>query len=239
MAEPAFVQHILSSVRNELDLLKKYNYIQPKAYDEILRLLPNQATHGLAEALYDFTGENPTADLSFRRGDIIQIVDFVNDGWWKGSLNGRTGMFPSNYVRKIDQQQPPPPGPSPAIPARRTEKENYSMPNQSYPPPPQSANYSPNYSSQNAYAVPPPPQYAPPSNQYPPPPVVGVPMVPPPMAAPPMAAAPMAAAPAPAPAPQEESKLSGFGKQMAGNVANAATWGFGGTIGSQVAHSLF
>lgn len=76
MAESAFAQHLLSSVRNELDLLKKYNYIQPKAYDEILRLLPTQAPQGFAEALYDFTGENPSADLSFRRGDTIKIVEF-------------------------------------------------------------------------------------------------------------------------------------------------------------------
>ncbi|KAG1141925.1 hypothetical protein G6F37_007946 [Rhizopus arrhizus] len=249
MAEAAFAQHLLSSVRSELDLLKKFNYIQPKAYDEILRLLPTTTTTisqlGYAEALYDFTGSNPSADLNFRAGDKIQIVEYVNDNWWKGTLNGKTGQ-PSS-------------GPSPALPSRKAERDNYSMPTgQSYPtpsyspmtpastyPPPPQQQQPPQYPPPQQYAPPPPqqPYSTPPPPQYAPPPAAGQ-YAPPPAAnqyAPP-ASAPVVAAPqasAPGAAPHEESKVAGFGKQLAGNVANAATWGFGATIGSDIAHSIF
>ena len=39
-------------------------------------------------------------DLSFNEGDAIELVDQDRqDGWWQGRLNGKSGVFPSNYVR--------------------------------------------------------------------------------------------------------------------------------------------
>ncbi|KAJ9052755.1 hypothetical protein DSO57_1031117 [Entomophthora muscae] len=52
-----------------------------------------------AVALYDYEASQES-DLSFHRGDIITIekkTESLND-WWKGSLNGQVGDFPSNYV---------------------------------------------------------------------------------------------------------------------------------------------
>jgi hypothetical protein len=57
----------------------------------------------MAVALYDFHGERPNEDLSFRTGDRIIIVkrtESQND-WWTGSLKGKTGSFPANYVRVL------------------------------------------------------------------------------------------------------------------------------------------
>lgn len=164
MSESAFAQHIVSSIRKELELLKNHNYLQPQAYNEILNLLPKDVSApnrnmpsgafppqqamnspppssfggnmpssgnmpspahsqisnasslppppsynivqekslGTAEALYDFHGDNPSTDLPIRRGDIIQLTEFVNNDWWKGTSNGKTGIFPSNYVKKIE-----------------------------------------------------------------------------------------------------------------------------------------
>jgi len=48
-------------------------------------------------AMYAFNGEQP-GDLQFRKGDVITVTD-KNGAWWFGSCNGRTGPFPSNYVR--------------------------------------------------------------------------------------------------------------------------------------------
>ncbi|TPX72875.1 hypothetical protein SpCBS45565_g00061 [Spizellomyces sp. 'palustris'] len=52
-----------------------------------------------ATALYDFIGERPS-DLSFKKGDLITIIKAggPND-WWVGSLNGKEGDFPGNYVQ--------------------------------------------------------------------------------------------------------------------------------------------
>ena len=50
-----------------------------------------------ATALYDFNGTEAD-DLSFTTGDVMDIEDSSDPGWWRGRINGRSGMFPSNYV---------------------------------------------------------------------------------------------------------------------------------------------
>jgi hypothetical protein len=54
------------------------------------------------EAVYDFKGEDPSSDLSFKAGDVIQVTEYVNDDWWRGNLHGRSGIFPQNHVKKIE-----------------------------------------------------------------------------------------------------------------------------------------
>ena len=33
--------------------------------------------------------------------DVVDFVAEVEDGWWKGKLRGRVGVFPSNFVEMI------------------------------------------------------------------------------------------------------------------------------------------
>uniref|UniRef100_A0A8C7WYN4 Osteoclast-stimulating factor 1 n=1 Tax=Oryzias sinensis TaxID=183150 RepID=A0A8C7WYN4_9TELE len=40
-------------------------------------------------------------ELELRVGDVIEIITEVEEGWWEGLLNGKTGMFPSNFTREI------------------------------------------------------------------------------------------------------------------------------------------
>ncbi|KAI8975605.1 hypothetical protein BDF20DRAFT_617873 [Mycotypha africana] len=288
MEQAAFAEHILKNIRAELDLLKRYNYIQPQSYNDILKLLPNGVDSkangmpssspyprnntsagvmpvpssdtkdggdtappsyqsaakelGSVEALYDYKGSDPNTDLTFCRGDIIQLQEMVNDDWWKGTLYGRTGIFPRNYVKRIEGHSSEKKSPAPPpTPARNNSKGNYPSPpsnqyHSPYPPPAQSPPYAaPPPSAQFSTYAPPPPQqqmsYAPPPPQqqmtYAPPPVQHV-----------MASGP-SSAPAVATEQHEENKVSSFGKKLAGNVANAATWGFGATIGSDIANSIF
>lgn len=49
-------------------------------------------------ALYDFQAMEPT-DLDLHAGDRIFVTETINE-WWKGTCNGRTGIFPENYVQK-------------------------------------------------------------------------------------------------------------------------------------------
>ena len=37
-------------------------------------------------------------ELSFRKGDIINVRRQVDKNWIDGELNGRRGIFPTNYV---------------------------------------------------------------------------------------------------------------------------------------------
>ncbi|XP_033095717.1 SH3 domain-containing protein 19-like isoform X2 [Anneissia japonica] len=41
-------------------------------------------------------------DLCFDAGDNIQLLERMNDQWYKGECNGNTGMFPKNFVEVIE-----------------------------------------------------------------------------------------------------------------------------------------
>jgi hypothetical protein len=47
-------------------------------------------------ALYEYSTDDPTS-LSFRAGDVIQVLKQLDSGWWDGIVNGQRGWFPSNY----------------------------------------------------------------------------------------------------------------------------------------------
>jgi hypothetical protein len=51
-------------------------------------------------ALYDFTPSEPN-DLAFKKNDVIAVLEIVYKDWGRGSLRGRIGIFPLNYVEKL------------------------------------------------------------------------------------------------------------------------------------------
>jgi hypothetical protein len=55
---------------------------------------------GQCNALYDYSA-NMYDELSIRVGDIINIHDKQEDGWWLGELRGQVGIFPATYVEDI------------------------------------------------------------------------------------------------------------------------------------------
>ncbi|KAG0298427.1 ESCRT-0 subunit protein hse1 [Linnemannia gamsii] len=54
-----------------------------------------------AQAMFDFPGEDP-GDLPFKVGDIINVIEFLNDDWWRGTLRKELGIFPTAYVQKLN-----------------------------------------------------------------------------------------------------------------------------------------
>ena len=63
------------------------------------------ATVSRVRALFDFQPSEP-GELQFRKGDIIAVLESVYKDWWKGSLRGLTGIFPLNYVEKLQDPTP-------------------------------------------------------------------------------------------------------------------------------------
>ena len=63
------------------------------------------ATVSRVRALFDFQPSEP-GELQFRKGDIIAVLESVYRDWWKGSLRGQTGIFPLNYVEKLQDPTP-------------------------------------------------------------------------------------------------------------------------------------
>lgn len=55
-------------------------------------------------ALYDFTGEPGTAELSITAGEVLTVMrDNVGDGWCEGfNQNGKSGLFPAAYVQIVE-----------------------------------------------------------------------------------------------------------------------------------------
>lgn len=52
-------------------------------------------------AIYAFKAQN-TDELSFAKNDTIILTQAPADGgWWEGTLDGKTGWFPANYVEQI------------------------------------------------------------------------------------------------------------------------------------------
>ena len=47
-------------------------------------------------ALYEYSTDDSTS-LSFRAGDVIQVLKQLDSGWWDGIVNNQRGWFPSNY----------------------------------------------------------------------------------------------------------------------------------------------
>ncbi|KAI0142909.1 hypothetical protein GGR57DRAFT_485237 [Xylariaceae sp. FL1272] len=63
------------------------------------------ATVSRVRALYDFEPSEP-GELRFKKGDVIAVMASVFKDWWKGSLKGETGIFPLNYVEKLNDPTP-------------------------------------------------------------------------------------------------------------------------------------
>lgn len=40
-------------------------------------------------------------ELKLNVGDLINVIGEEEEGWWRGQLNGKEGVFPSNFVEEI------------------------------------------------------------------------------------------------------------------------------------------
>lgn len=77
------------------------------ALDVVLKYWNNQSNHlqdlslFQVQAIYDFSGEPGTAELSIKTGDVLTVTrKDVGEGWWEGrSAAGQTGLFPAAYVQ--------------------------------------------------------------------------------------------------------------------------------------------
>jgi hypothetical protein len=51
-------------------------------------------------ALYDFEALEE-GELAFRKDDIVELLEEVEENWYRGLCNGRVGIFPHTYCQEI------------------------------------------------------------------------------------------------------------------------------------------
>ncbi|XP_059826571.1 rho guanine nucleotide exchange factor 7-like isoform X3 [Hypanus sabinus] len=71
-----------------------------------LDMTDNSKHHMVVKAKFNFYQTNED-ELCFNKGDIIHVTRIEEGGWWEGTLNGKNGWFPSNYVREIKLNEKP------------------------------------------------------------------------------------------------------------------------------------
>ena len=50
-----------------------------------------------AVAEYDFQGRTER-ELSFRKGDVMELHEQASADWWRGSMRGTRGLIPAKYI---------------------------------------------------------------------------------------------------------------------------------------------
>lgn len=67
--------------------------LKPKHSEDLARVPKCQA-------MFDFDAENPF-ELSFHQGDVIKLIEQVDENWYLGELQGQQGHFPTTYVQVL------------------------------------------------------------------------------------------------------------------------------------------
>merc|ERR1711953_90553 len=71
----------------------------PSLYYSTLQTSPTSPGKRV-KALYDFEAAEDN-ELTFKTGDLINLIEESDPNWWEGELNGKTGLFPSNFVEPV------------------------------------------------------------------------------------------------------------------------------------------
>ncbi|XP_075242715.1 rho GTPase-activating protein 26-like isoform X4 [Convolutriloba macropyga] len=70
---------------------------------ELPKMNPFGPKNTCVRTLFDCTGDPNLDELSFNANQIIVNVTLSDEpGWLRGTLNGRVGLFPANYVQIVD-----------------------------------------------------------------------------------------------------------------------------------------
>ncbi|XP_077408470.1 CD2-associated protein isoform X1 [Vanacampus margaritifer] len=66
---------------------------------------PSAATKKLkkrqCKVLFEYQPQNED-ELELKVGELVDITEEVEEGWWSGIVNGKSGLFPSNFVKELD-----------------------------------------------------------------------------------------------------------------------------------------
>ncbi|KAG9492865.1 hypothetical protein GDO78_001035 [Eleutherodactylus coqui] len=115
-----FVQEISEPLPDKAIILKKTNKQRPKMMD--INFIPTAESTAkqddkaavnnikdsssgpvsiseFARVMFDYVSTLPD-ELSLKKGDVVAVIskETEDEGWWRGEVNGKTGLFPDNFV---------------------------------------------------------------------------------------------------------------------------------------------
>lgn len=70
--------------------------------DNFVKVIENDATthKRRCKVIFNYVQDHED-ELTLNLGDIVDILGEEEEGWWRGVLNGKEGVFPSNFVEEI------------------------------------------------------------------------------------------------------------------------------------------
>ncbi|XP_042177678.1 CD2-associated protein isoform X3 [Oncorhynchus tshawytscha] len=101
-AQPQRREKSAGNVANLVQRMSTYGIpaggFQPHSQPRGLKKKPKKRQ---CRALFEYVPQNED-ELELKIGDIIDINEEVEEGWWSGTMNGKSGLFPSNFVKEME-----------------------------------------------------------------------------------------------------------------------------------------
>ncbi|MEQ2306023.1 hypothetical protein AMECASPLE_003814 [Ameca splendens] len=95
------------------DVSRSYSTMDGRHTPQARRSTPDREKQP-ARAIYDFKAQT-AKELTFKKGDAVNIIRQIDNNWYEGEHRGRVGIFPIAYVEKMPSSEkhqpirPPPP----------------------------------------------------------------------------------------------------------------------------------
>ncbi|XP_041720868.1 CD2-associated protein isoform X2 [Coregonus clupeaformis] len=104
-AQPQRREKSAGNVANLVQRMSTYGIpaggFQPHSMPRGLKKSKSEPKKRQCRALFEYVPQNED-ELELKIGDIIDINEEVEEGWWSGTMNGKSGLFPSNFVKEIE-----------------------------------------------------------------------------------------------------------------------------------------
>ncbi|KAM9769104.1 sorbin and SH3 domain-containing protein 2 isoform 11-T15 [Menidia menidia] len=98
---------------SDQDVSRSYSTMDGRHTPQSRRPTPDKEKQP-ARAIYDFKAQT-AKELTFKKGDAVNIIRQIDNNWYEGEHHGRVGIFPIAYVEKMPSSEkqrpirPPPP----------------------------------------------------------------------------------------------------------------------------------
>ncbi|XP_070588506.1 CD2-associated protein [Erythrolamprus reginae] len=116
-----FPDNFVKEVKRETESKEDDLPVKRERHGNVANLVQRMSTYGLptgafqpqgkgfrrrskkrpCKVLFEYIPQNED-ELELKVGDIVDVNEEVEEGWWSGTLNGKTGLFPSNFVKELE-----------------------------------------------------------------------------------------------------------------------------------------